>query len=86
MKQKDIALIIIIVAFSAIISYVVSNQFFGPAKHQEKGTHVQKITAEFPEPDDHYFNKDAFDPTRSITIGQDTNATPFKGNSDQSQQ
>lgn len=78
MKQKDIALIIIVVFFSAVLSLVLSNMLFSsPAKRHQEVEVVQPISADFPNPDEHYFNKDAFDPTKTITIGQSANQDPF---------
>lgn len=78
MKQKDIALIAIVVFFSAIFSYFVSNAIFAsPDNRQEKVEVVKAITTEFPKPDERFFNDQAFDPTRIIVIGDDVNADPF---------
>lgn len=80
MKQKDILLIIIIVFASAIISLFVSKAIFvQPKNRQQQVEMVQPITADFPQPDNHYFNSSAFDPTKLITIGQNTNPNPFNG-------
>lgn len=82
MKQKDIALIIVIVFISAVISLLVSNMIFAsPKNRQQKVEVVQQITADFPPTDNHYFNKDAFDPTKPITIQQNQNSDPFSGTS-----
>lgn len=82
MKQKDIALIIIIVAFSAVLSLFVSKAIFAPPKNrQQQVPVVQAITSDFPQPDNRYFNKSAFDPTTTITIGQNSNTNPFNGSS-----
>lgn len=71
MKQKDIALIAIIVFIGAIFSYVLSNMLFGgSAIRQTQVETVQPITADFAKPDTRYFNKDAYDPTQVIRIGQ----------------
>lgn len=78
MKQKDIALIIIIVAVSAVISFFVSKQIFASPKNRHQQVEVvQPITADFPKPDSRYFNSQAFDPTQLITIGQNANPDPF---------
>ncbi len=80
MKQKDIALILVIIFFSAIISLFVSKAIFAPPKNRQQQVEViQPITADFPQPDSHYFNSSAFDPTQPITIGQNNNANPFGG-------
>jgi hypothetical protein len=80
MKQKDIALIGVIVFISAIISIFVSNAIFASPKNRKQTVEiVQPITSDFQETDSHYFNKDAFDPTKSITIQQNENNDPFSG-------
>jgi hypothetical protein len=84
MKQKDIALIIIIVFISAIISLFVSKAIFAPPKNRQQQVEVvQPISADFPKPDSRYFNKNAFDPTQLITIGQNANPDPFSSTSAQ---
>jgi hypothetical protein len=78
MKQKDAALIIIIVFISAVVSLFVSKAIFAsPKNRQQQISVVQSITADFPKPDGRYFNSSAFDPTQLITIGQNANPNPF---------
>lgn len=80
MKQKDLGLIVVIVIFSAIISLLVSNAIFAsPDSRQQEVEVVEPISTDFPKPDRKYFNKNAFDPTKNITIEQSDNATPFNG-------
>ena len=79
MKQKDIALIIIVVFISAIASLFISNIFFGPSSHDQQAEEVQAISSQFEQPDKRYFNKDSYDPTQTITIEQNTNPDPFRG-------
>lgn len=80
MKQKDIALIAVIAIISVALSLTLSKLIFASPKNREQQVEVvQPITADFPQPDTHYFNKDAFDPAKLITIGQDTNPDPFRG-------
>ncbi|PIZ63170.1 hypothetical protein COY17_01155 [Candidatus Saccharibacteria bacterium CG_4_10_14_0_2_um_filter_52_9] len=80
MKQKDIALIAIIVLISAIFSLIVSKAIFASPKNRQQPVEVvQPITADFPQPDSKYFNDKAIDPTRTITIGQNANPDPFSG-------
>jgi hypothetical protein len=82
MKQKDIALIAVIVFISAIISLFVSKAIFNSPKNRQQTVEVvQPITAEFQQADNHYFNKDAFDPTKPITIQQSSTSDPFSGTS-----
>ncbi len=78
MKQKDLALIAVIVFLSAIVSFFVSKLIFAPpANRQQQVEVVQAITSDFPKPDSRYFNSSAFDPTKPINIGQNTNTNPF---------
>lgn len=78
MKQKDIALIIIVVFFSAVLSYFISNALFvAPKDRQQAVEVVQPITSDFPKPDERFFNDSAFDPTRTIIIGENANTDPF---------
>lgn len=80
MKSKDIALIIAVVFISAIMSFVLSGTLFAsPKNRQQQVEVVEPITANFPQPDSHYFNNQAFDPTKTITIGQNNNTDPFSG-------
>lgn len=84
MKQKDIALIVVIVFISAIVSLFVSKLIFTSPKNRQQAVEVvQPITADFPHPDSRYFNSNAFDPTKLITIGQNANPDPFSGNPSQ---
>ncbi len=84
MKQKDIALIILIVAFAGVVSYFASNKIFAsPKNRQQQVEVVQPITTDFPKPDSRYFNNQAFDPTQLITIGQNANPDPFRNPSQQ---
>ena len=78
MKQKDFALILVIAFVAAIISIFVSKIIFVPPKNRQQQVEVvQAITENFPQPDTKYFNNKAFDPTKTITIGDGTNAQPF---------
>jgi hypothetical protein len=80
MKQKDLATILIVVFVSAVISLFVSKAIFASPKNRQQQVEViQPITADFPKPDEHYFNSQAFDPTKQITIGQNSNPDPFSG-------
>lgn len=84
MKQKDIALIVVIVIISAVISLFVSKAIFGsPAERDQTAEVVQPITSDFPKPDTRYFNNQAFDPTKVITIDENANSNPFSTPSSQ---
>ncbi len=80
MKQKDIALIIVIAAVSAIISFVVSGKIFvTPENRSQKVEIVDKISTEFTPPNDKYFNSNSIDPVQPIQVGESNNQSPFNG-------
>lgn len=84
MKQKDIALIVLIVAISGAISFFISKQIFASPKNRQQAVEVvQPITSNFPQPDSRYFNNQSFDPTQLITIGQNANPDPFSSSTQQ---
>lgn len=80
MKQKDIALIIVVTVISGIISFFVSNTLFAsPEDRQQKVEVVEQISASFPTPSNKYFNSESINPTELIQIGTSTNPNPFNG-------
>ncbi|HVV25461.1 MAG TPA: hypothetical protein VHC21_00305 [Candidatus Saccharimonadales bacterium] len=84
MKQKDIALIIVVVFISALVSLFASKAIFAPPKNRQQQVEVvQPINAQISKPDSRYFNNQAFDPAQPITTGQNANPDPFSGSSAQ---
>jgi hypothetical protein len=79
MKEKDIALIIVIVFVSGLLSFFISNKFISPPKHDLKAAKVEAITSEFKEPDTKYFNDQSVNPTQLIKINNNSNDNPFNG-------
>lgn len=79
MKQKDIALIIIIVFISGMLSFFISNKFISSPKHDLKSAKIEPITAEFKEPNKKYFNDKSINPTQLIRIEKNENKKPFDG-------
>lgn len=77
MKEKDIALIIMVVFVSAIVAFVVSGMVFGTSKNSKTAEVVQPISSDFKTPDSKYFNNSSINPTKTITIGNNTNPNPF---------
>lgn len=78
MKQKDLALIIVIAFIGGIVSLFVSKLVFvNPKDRQQQVEVVQPITADFPQPSAAYFNSSSIDPTKLITISQNNNSNPF---------
>ena len=78
MKQKDIALILVMVFISAILALLLSKFVFAkPAARQQTAEKVDAISAEFPQPPSKYFNSDSVNPTQQIEIGNSSNPNPF---------
>ena len=79
MKQKDIALIIVVMFFSAILSLLITQALFSTkGKKSLSAEIVEPITAEFREPDKTVFNADAINPTQLIQIGGEANQNPIR--------
>lgn len=79
MKQKDIALIVIVVFFSGVISILLSNTFISSGKNRQiEVEKVEAISPAFNEPDSRYFNKESINPTRIISIDKNNNTEPFR--------
>ena len=80
MKQKDVALIIIIAFISGILSFVVSNKLFvTPANTQEEVETVDTISTDFGTPDKQYFNPTSINPTQTPQLSTNNNQNPFNG-------
>jgi hypothetical protein len=80
MKQKDIAIIAVVVIVSVVLAAVTSKLVFKSESHQQKAEVVLPISADFPPPDPRFFNKNSVDATQPIQIGQNGNSAPFTGN------
>jgi hypothetical protein len=84
MKQKDIALFVVVAIVSGVLSVLLSGILITPKKDKvQKAEIVDPISAEFntPPQDSKYFNKDSVNPTKLIQIGDNTNQVPFNGSS-----
>ncbi|MCA9329207.1 hypothetical protein KDA11_01045 [Candidatus Saccharibacteria bacterium] len=82
MKQKDIALFLVVGIFSAIVSVFVSNLLITPSESKKQQAEVvSPISSDFtiPSADNKYINKDSVNPTKLIQIGDGGNTTPFNG-------
>jgi len=78
MKQKDLALLLVIAFLSAVISFIVSSKIFAPpTARQQAVENVPSISTDFPTPDTKYFNNQSIDPTQLIQIGGNNNQNPF---------
>jgi hypothetical protein len=70
MKQKDIALIVVVVIISGFLSFFVSEKLFGGEKNRSVQVKtVEAISTEFNTPDKKYFNDQSINPTQTIIIG-----------------
>lgn len=79
MKQKDIALILIIVFVSGMLAFFVSRYLLVPSDERTAQVEVvEAITADFTEPDKRYFNEKSINPTETIEIGGNGNNSPFE--------
>lgn len=79
MKQKDIALIIV-VCFISVIVGVFASQFLlqSTGGNQIEAEKVESISASFNSPDSRYFNNDSINPTQLIRIQINDNEQPFQ--------
>lgn len=78
MKQKDVALILVVGFIALILGIFLSNALFSSnSKRQLTADKVSPITTEFKQPDTQYFNSNSVDPTQIIRIGDNVNKTPF---------
>lgn len=79
MKQKDLALILVIAFISGVVSFFASHLLFTSAgtRKQQVET-VDAISTDFTLPEKKYFNSDAIDPTQLIQIGVPGSQDPFK--------
>lgn len=69
MKQKDILLVVVVAIVSGVLSTVAAKIFAGDGSRQERVEVVDRITSEFTQPNDKYFNENSINPTQLIRIG-----------------
>ena len=80
MKQKDIALIIVIAAISGFISFFAARFLFAtPSGRHQMVEHVDKITNEFTMPSSKYYNPNSIDAAQLIQVTDNNNPNPFNG-------
>ena len=76
-KQKDLALLIIVVFISILVSMFASNLIFASkGYHLEQVESVPSISSRLNYPPKNYFNHSAIDPTPKTVISSN-NAIPF---------
>ena len=70
MKKSDLAMIILIVSISVLVSYFVAKSIIGDVGNQSaKVKTIDPISAELADPDPKVFNTNAINPTVEVTIG-----------------
>lgn len=80
MKKKDLPLIIVVAAVSAVFSLLLSNVLISSPKNRKQQVEVvSPITNDFQQVDQKYFNANSVDPTQLIQIGDNNNQQPFNG-------
>jgi hypothetical protein len=80
MKRNDIALLILIVSLTLVISFLIVKALFGePAQQGVSVEKVQMISGEIRRPSKEIFHKGALNPTVVIQIGNPGNQQPFNG-------
>ncbi len=82
MKQSDIAMLVLIVSISLLVSYFLGNSLFGGEEARSTQVPVAEgISVDFPQPDPTIFNTNAINLTEKITIGDTNSDTPFTSGS-----
>lgn len=76
-KNKDLPGLILLIGVSVIVSYLVSNALFGKQKLVSQVEVVDPISAEFNYENKPYFNDKALNPTKNITVNENTNQNPL---------
>lgn len=79
MKRNDILIVVVVGIVTGVISILLANVLFGGGKRYTlTAPAVEPISADFPKPDERYFNSYALNPTKNITIGDSNNKDPFR--------
>jgi hypothetical protein len=73
-RKKDFPMIILIVSFSLIASFILGNT----ENRSKEVSVIRPITANFQEPDPTIFNDEAINPTELIRIGDEQKEKPFQ--------
>lgn len=79
MKKNDLALLILLVSITLVVSYFSLNAIIGdPSGNTQTVERVPEISSEVPEPSKEVFNDRAIDPAVVIEIGNPSNQQPFQ--------
>jgi hypothetical protein len=78
MKKTDWAMIVMIVIFAGVISYLLANALLpAPNKDPQTVPTAEAITSGVDTPSNKIFNSNAINPTVRITIGGQNDKPPF---------
>lgn len=78
MKRNDLALLVLIVSITLVISFLIVKSVFGePQKQAVKVEKVEPISSDIQQPSSSIFNRNAINPTVVIQIGNPANQQPF---------
>lgn len=78
MKKNDIALIILVVSMTLVVSFFIGKAVIGsPETNPTKVEVVESFSADFTAPSPKIFNDAAVNPTETITIGGSNQDKPF---------
>lgn len=81
MKQKDIAIIIVVAFVAGVISFFIASKIFvTPENRQQKVEVIDVLTDEFAKPDPRFFNAESINPAKHSGL-EGTNQTPFNSTS-----
>lgn len=80
MKRSDIALLILIVSITLVISFLSIQALFGQPNNEAVAVErAESVSADIVPPSPAIFNSDAINPTVVIQIGNPANQQPFSG-------
>lgn len=80
MKKSDIAVLVLIVSLTLVVSFLVVKGIFGePQNENVKVEKVEPISSTLVQPSANIFNRGAINPTVVIQIGNPANQQPFTG-------
>jgi hypothetical protein len=78
MKQKDLALVLVMIFVGAAVAFAISRWIFAsPQNRGQTAEVVDVIGPEFSLPSSRYFNAESVNPTQLIEIGDSNNPNPF---------
>lgn len=83
-REKDIAMIILVVSISLMVSYFLGNALINTDQNRSVEVEVvQPISADFDQPSPQVFSSNAINPTELIQIGSGDTDSPFQSGENQ---